>query len=362
MLNRGSEWRRWEPHIHAPETVLNNQFGSGNPWGSYLATLEALTPKIEAVGVTDYYVTDTYEEVIRQKNAGRLPDVKLIFPNIEVRLDVAAKTGFVNLHLLVSPEDPNHLAELRRILMRLQFQAYGDRFDCTGDDLIRLGKRADPTIQDDRAALAHGATQFKVNFDQLRKVFGESDWAKKNILIAVAGNEGDGTSGVRQAADATVRQEIEGFSHIIFASSQAQREFWLGQRSVTVKELRARYNGCKPCLHGSDAHDQTSTGKPAGDRFSWIKGALTFDALRQACIDPADRAFVGAEPPRRALPSQVISQVKIMNASWAATPVIPLNTGLIAIVGCASRKFGAPKCRSYSSRRTAKVDGLADPA
>ena len=27
-----------------------------------------------------------------------------------------------------------------------------------------------------------------------------------------------------------------------------------------------------------------------------------------------------------------------------------------------SRKFGAPKGRSYSFRRTAKVDGLADPA
>jgi hypothetical protein len=156
--------------------------------------------------------------------------------------------------------------------------------------LIRLGKRADLTIQDDRAALAHGATQFKVNFDQLRKVFSESDWAKKNILIAVAGNQGDGTSGVRQAADATVRQEIEGFSHIIFASSQAQREFWLGQRSVSVEDLRARYNGCKPCLHGSDAHDQNSTGRPTADRFSWIKGAPTFDALRQACIDPAGRA------------------------------------------------------------------------
>jgi AAA domain, putative AbiEii toxin, Type IV TA system len=347
MLNRGSEWRRWEPHIHAPGTVLNNQFGGGNPWGSYLTTLEALTPKIEAVGVTDYYVTDTYEEVIRQKNAGRLPDVKLIFPNIEVRLDVAARSGFVNVHLLVSPEDPNHLAELRRILTRLQFHAHDDRFDCTRDDLIRLGKRADPTIKDDRVALAHGATQFKVNFDQLRKVFNESDWAKKNILIAVAGNETDGTSGVRQAADATLRQEIEKFSHIIFASSQAQREFWLGQRSVTADELRARYNGCKPCLHGSDAHDQISTGKPTSDRFSWVKGALTFDALRQACIDPAGRAFVGAEPPRHALPSQVISQVKITNASWAATPIIPLNPGLIAIIG------------ARGSGKTALVDVIA---
>ncbi len=333
MFNRGSEWRRWEPHIHAPGTILNNQFGGGDPWGNYLSTLEGLTPRIEAIAVTDYYVTDTYEQVIRQKTAGRLPDIKLIFPNIEVRLDVAARSGFVNLHLLVSPEDANHLAEVRRILTRLQFHAHGDRFDCNRDDLIRLGKRADPAITDDRAALAHGATQFKVNFDQLRKVYGESDWAKKNILIAVVGNETDGTSGVREAADATVRQEIEKFSHIIFASSPAQREFWLGQRSASVDELRARYNGCKPCLHGSDAHDQISTGRPTNDRFSWIKGTPTFDALRQACIDPAGRAFVGAEPPYHALPSQVISQVQITGASWAATPIIPLNPGLVAIIG-----------------------------
>jgi hypothetical protein len=333
MFNRGSEWRRWEPHIHAPGTVLNNQFGGGDPWGSYLTTIEGLTPWIEAIGVTDYYVTDTYEEVVSQKTAGRLPHVKLVFPNIEVRLDVAAKSGFVNLHLLVSPEDNNHIAEVRRILTRLQFHAHDDRFDCTRDDLIRLGKRADPAIADDRAALTHGATQFKVNFAQLREVYGESDWARKNILIAVGGNETDGTSGVRDASDATLRQEIEKFSHIIFASSQAQREFWLGQRSASVDELRTRYNGCKPCLHGSDAHNHISTGRPNNDRFSWIKGALTFDALRQACIDPSGRAFVGSESPQHALPSQVISQVEITNASWAATPIIPLNPGLVAIIG-----------------------------
>jgi hypothetical protein len=293
MVTRGSEWRRWEPHIHTPGTVLNNQLGGGDPWGNYLTTLEQLTPKIEAIGVTDYYVTDTYEEVLRQRNAGRLPEVQLVFPNIEVRLDVAARSGFVNLHLLVSPEDPDHLVELRRILTRLQFDAYADRFDCTREELIRLGKRADPTISQDRAALEHGATQFKVSFAQLRGVFSESDWAKKNILIAVSGATDDGTSGVRQAADATVRQEIEKFAHVIFASSPAQREIWLGQGSASIDELRTRYNGCKPCLHGSDAHNQTSTGRPVSDRFSWLKGALTFDALRQACIDPASRAYVG---------------------------------------------------------------------
>lgn len=334
MIGRGSEWPRWEPHIHAPGTILNNEFGSANPWEAYLKTLEGLTPPIEAIAVTDYYVTDTYEEFLKHKVAGRLPGVRLVFPNIELRLDVAAKSGFVNIHLLVSPEDPEHLAELKRILKRLQFGAHNDRFDCTRDELIKLGKSAEPTIIDDGAALRHGATQFKVNFDQLRKVIHESEWAKKNILIAVAGGAGDGTSGLRQAADTTVREEIEKFAHIIFSSSPAQREFWLGQRpGVTVEELRVRYDGCKPCLHGSDSHDQKSVGQPVDNRFSWIKGALEFDALRQACIDPGGRAYVGEQPPRSAMPSQVISHVRIDDAAWAATPHIALNPGLVAIIG-----------------------------
>ncbi len=333
MISRGSEWHRWEPHIHAPGTILNNQFGAGDPWSVYLTTLEGLTPKIEAIAVTDYYVTDTYEKILQHKGAGLLPGVQLLFPNIELRLDVAAKSGFVNIHLLVSPEDPDHLSEVKRILKRLQFHAFNDRFDCSREELIKLGKRADPAITDDGAALRHGTTQFKVNFNQLRKVIDESEWAKKNILIAVAGGAGDGTSGVRQAADATVRQEIEKFAHIIFSSSRAQREFWLGQKGVTVEDLRARYDGCKPCLHGSDSHDQKSVGQPVDNRFSWIKGALEFDALRQACIDPEGRAYVGEQPPRSAMPSQVISHVRIDDADWAATPDIALNPGLVAIIG-----------------------------
>ena len=332
MITRGSEWHRWEPHIHAPGTVLNDQFKAGD-WDGYLKALESASPLIEAIAITDYYTTALYEEVCRYKNTGRLPGVSLILPNIEVRLDVAAKSGFVNLHLLISPDDPNHLVEIRRFLSRLHFQAHNDRFDCTPEELMRLGRVVDPGIKDDRAALVHGATQFKVNFAALRAAYAESAWAKANILIGVAGGAGDGTSGVRQAADQTIRQEIEKFAHFIFTSSPAQREFWLGLRDHTVQQLQDRYGGCKPCMHGSDAHNLPTTARPVGDRFSWVKGALTFEALRQACIDPASRAWVGAEPPKTAMPSQVISTIDIEDAHWAATKSIPLNPGLVAIIG-----------------------------
>ncbi|WP_104493658.1 TrlF family AAA-like ATPase [Paracoccus denitrificans] len=334
MLSRGSEWRRWEPHIHAPGTVMNNQFTGPTAWEDYLTALEGAVPAIEAIAVTDYYVTDTYEEVLRHRANGRLPEAKLVFPNVELRLDVAtAKGGFVNLHLFVSPEDPRHLEELQRLLSRLQFNVMQDRFDCTRSELIRLGKKADPTITDDRAALAYGANQFKVNFQKLREVFGESGWAKKNILIAVAGGATDGTSGVREAADQTIRREIEGFADVIFASSGAQREFWLGERALGPAEIRNLYGGLKPCLHGSDAHKIEDVATPFGNRFSWIKGGLEFDALRQACIDPGGRAYVGAEPPGTATPSQMISQIEVLDAPWVTTPIIPLNPGLVAIIG-----------------------------
>ena len=333
MLNRGSQWNRWDPHIHSPGTVLNDQFKGDDAWSRYLDALEDEDPPIRAIGVTDYYVTNNYVKVRRFKEAGRLPDVQFIFPNVEMRLAVAGKSGFINVHLLVNPQDPEHLIELSRILSRLTFSAFEDRFNCTPADLVRLGKQASPETQCDRAALEKGATQFKVDFGELRAVIRESGWARDNILVAVAGGSGDGTSGLRESADATLRQEIERFAHIIFSSHRAQREFWLGERSVNAIELRTRYGGLKPCLHGSDAHSASEVGQPAEDRYSWIKGDLGFDSLRQTCIDPGARAYVGREPPPTTMPSQVISTLAVENAQWMGTAHVPFNSGLVAVIG-----------------------------
>jgi hypothetical protein len=331
VAGRGSEWHRWEPHIHAPGTVLEDQFPLSG-WDAYLDALETASPTLRAIGVTDYCVTRSYERVKAEKDKGRLQCCDLLFPNVELRLNTATVKGnFVNIHLLACPEDSNHIFELKRFLSQLIFSPYDDKFACTPADLIRLGRRSDPTKTDDEAALRHGCTQFKVSLENLVRARREIEWARENILIAVAGSA-DGTSGVREAADATLREEMEKAAHVIFASSPKQREFWLGQGKATVSELRDRYGGQKPCLWGCDAHDLSRTARPEGDRFCWIKGAPTFDALRQACID-AERAFVGAFPPSYATPSQIIDEVIVENAPWVKTPMVLLNSGLIAVIG-----------------------------
>ena len=117
-----------------------------------------------------------------------------------------------------------------------------------------MGRKADPKKTEDEAALCHGCTQFKVSLKNLIDAYRSIEWAGNNIVIAVAANA-DGTSGVKEAADATLREEIEKAAHAIFASSVKQREFWLGLGNASVGELRARYSGPKPCIWGCDAHD-----------------------------------------------------------------------------------------------------------
>ena len=77
-------------------------------------------------------------------------------------------------------------------------------------------------------------------------------------------------------------ERSRGFADVIFASSRAQREFWLGERDLNPLEIRARYGGLKPCPHGSDAHKLEDVATSFGDRYSWIKGGSDFDSLRQA--------------------------------------------------------------------------------
>lgn len=328
----GAIWRRWEPHVHAPGTQLNDQFASLDPWEDYLSKLENASPKIEVIGLTDYSNTETYALLREAKDThGRLPNCKILFPNIEMRLGLGTAAGsWVNVHLLVSPEDPDHLAELHRILSSLTFNALDDRFTCTPAELTRLGYKADPTIKDDVAARKHGSTQFKVSFDQLKGIFHDFGWARENIIVAVAAGA-DGTSGLKDGADATLRREVEKFADAIFSANPNDRNFWLGLK-LTHEEFKRKYGREKPCLHGSDAHSLDHVGEPHGKRFCWLKGAASFDSLRQACISP-ERAFVGEAPPSGGLPSQVISQFSVEGADWMVTPNLPINPGLVAIIG-----------------------------
>ena len=88
---KGSLWHRWEPHIHTPDTVLNNQFKSKD-LDDYCDLIEQSDPPIRALGVTDYYSLTSYEKLLEAKSQGRLANVELLFPNVELRFKISTTT------------------------------------------------------------------------------------------------------------------------------------------------------------------------------------------------------------------------------------------------------------------------------
>jgi len=351
-FDRGSVWRRWDPHIHAPGTVLNDQFKGQDVWDEYLARIENADPQVVALGITDYWSLDLYEEVLTKKAEGRLADVELIFPNVEVRFEVGTAAGKpINGHLLICPEDPDHLAQARGFLAKLSFEVKKETYHCTRENLIALGKAHDPNATSDQSALKVGTTQFKTTIQALNKAIAGSEWAQRNVIVAVAAGSGDGTSGLKKEASmAAIRLEIERSAEVIFSGNPGDRAFWLGEGKLSIEELRATYDGAKPCLHGSDAHRLDQVCAPPEDRYTWIKGDATFEALRQALIEPGARALVGPSPPAGALPFRIIDSIELGGAEWCSPSRIDLNPGLVGIIG------------ARGSGKTALADLLATAA
>ena len=84
-MNRGSEWLRWDVHIHSPGTALNNQYPADS-WDQYITRINDATPAVSALGVTDYLSVRNYTTLRKRWLAREIPGVRLIFPNIEFRV------------------------------------------------------------------------------------------------------------------------------------------------------------------------------------------------------------------------------------------------------------------------------------
>ena len=224
---------------------------------AYLQTIENSSPPVRALGVTDYFSIETYKAAKARRAAGRMPAVELLFPNVEIRLDIKTdKTRPINMHLLFSPEDPEHEREIERSLAQLKFEFNERSYFCTSSDLARLGRDFDRSVTDGAAALRTGTNQFKTSLSAIRELFRNEKWLRNNCLVGVAGGSNDGTSGLKgDDSYAATRREIEKFANIIFASTARQREFWLGRLpGCGRKSIEETYGCLKPCLHGSDAH------------------------------------------------------------------------------------------------------------
>ena len=117
---RGSQWRKWDLHVHAPGTKLGDGYAKseGAPdWAQFCRIIHE--SEVAAIAITDYFSLDSYFEVIERFAAAYPDDHRLFLPNLELRLpEVLNNDGqSVNLHILFRPTLTK--AEANKFLMAL---------------------------------------------------------------------------------------------------------------------------------------------------------------------------------------------------------------------------------------------------
>jgi hypothetical protein len=85
----GSTWKKWDLHVHTPCSIVQNYGGNNDTaWEAFIADLEKLPPEFKVIGINDYIFVDGYERVRKVKiEGGRLKNIDLILPVVELRLD-----------------------------------------------------------------------------------------------------------------------------------------------------------------------------------------------------------------------------------------------------------------------------------
>lgn len=332
VSKRGSLWRRWDLHLHTPETKLSNDYKTtaGDNWEVYLDTLEA--SRVQVFGLTDYFSCDNYFVAV-QKYRERFPaGEKVFFPNIELRLsDAIGKEGnSPDIHIVfdnnseVCPQE-----KINTFLQNLKTHltdTNGVEISCA--DLVYKGNYDQATVS------------LKSIHDALRKTFGD---AKPYLLIFPAKNDGMKSQDTGSPRKISIAEEIDKSVHGFFGGSDSTKYFLDTER---YKEGEAKK---KPVFDASDAHSFDDLERLSGDitgyEPTWIKANPSFEGLKQTLFEPETRVYIGEEPPvlqRRNLEAtkfidhlniQKVPTYRNENGIWFKKVNVPLNPELTAIIG-----------------------------
>ena len=350
MLNfeRGSEWRRWDLHIHTPGTIKNDQYkGSSiedkwdnfyNAVSSYIGDASDPLKAISVIGITDYLSIDNYLRVVSDK---RLPEtVNLVLPNVELRIVPLANKSPINIHCIFDPSIVDSLEG--RFFSKLTFSYNSSSYNALHDELVRFGRdfRGDPNLSSIEA-FSVGVSQYVLEFSSLKKVFEDDSDLRDHCIIVVSNNSADGASGVvkhssyflgdESQMNAT-RRSIYQFADMVFSANESDITYFVGDSSDDVKTVKEKCGSLKPCIHGSDAHSCEKLFEPDNKRYCWIKADPTFNGLRQVLYEPKDRVRISPIKPESKPDYQVIDKVEICNDDFSQTPIC-FNDKLTCIIG-----------------------------
>lgn len=338
---RGSEWRRWDLHVHTPESFEQNY----HSWDSYLKALEEVQG-VCVIGITDYFSIDGYKRILQEREGGRLKNFDLILPNIELRLNIfipkrsaGEQQRRLNFHVIFSDKVAAQDIE-RQFLNDLDIVLDGNPDGGNKRKLTReaieeagqLVKRFQASVQGDSDFVA-GCKNITVSLNNVLEALNKGCFEGKYLLVLPT-EYWDQISWEGQ--DYLTRRGLLQTAHIVFCGQTSTINWCLGKGDLTAEEFKAEFGSLKPALHGSDAHTESEICATVDDKFCWIKADPTFEGLKQIVYEPDERVKIQSNCPEEELKKIYIDRFNFKQSS--GFPVqegteLPLNKNLVAIIG-----------------------------
>lgn len=342
-MNRGSEWRIWDLHVHTPLSIENNYCCANDEegWNKYITALEQLPSDIKVLGINDYLFIDGYKKVKAYKDSGRLTNIELLLPVVEFRLaKFCGHKQFkrINFHVIFSNEVPADVIQSQ--FLNALSSHYTLSADCalqwggvvTKENLEDLGRRIIESVPEGQkhnygSPLKEGFNNLNLELSQIITILNNApQYFKGKYLTAIGKTEWDEFKW--DDTSIAEKKTIINQADIVFTAAESIEKF----NSAKVKLQEQNVNSL--LLDCSDAHSfsDSSTKDRLGHCKTWIKADPTFEGLKQILFEPEDRVRICDSKPEYKYDYDVIDRVELNSANtWHQT--IYLNQNLNSIIG-----------------------------
>ena len=365
-VNRGSEWRKWDLHVHTPLSI-EQEYGGNTPenWERFISDLERLPSEIKVIGINDYIFIDGYKKVLDEKQKGRLSNIELILPVIELRIDKFANVSEnepfkrVNFHIIFSNElTPEIIQEQFLNSLSCEYILNSDLHDksiwngtITIKSITDLGQK----IIDSSNGKINGSP-LKIGFNSLNIPYNklleklENSYLKNKFLTAVGKTEWDTMRWDGSVAD---KKNVINRANFVFSASPTV------ELAVKARESLKSQSVNHKLLHCSDAHTfinnlQNTKEKELGHCFTWIKADPTFEGLKQIIYEYGERVRIQDEKPDFKEDKEIIDEIRFISPSNKfRNGTIYLNPNLNVIIG---GKSSGKSILLYSIAKTLLAD------
>jgi ABC-type lipoprotein export system ATPase subunit len=378
---RGSEWRKWDLHVHSPCSLGNSE---------YEKFLEQIANSpADVIGINDYNSLDGYTKTIQlikrwkqelniEKASSSLHDTekkeailnklktKTLIPVIEFRMNnvLMSKSGSavnLNFHIILNVEEsedlsinglnPENKVEEKSLLEKLT--------DILGSLKCKEDGGEEKILSNIPVANKR-TNKIKFNYFDVIRAFKENEDSKNHFLVWLPYDEYGGISEIDPVNDSYFKSGLVKVADFIGSANEKTIDFFLwkssidsdGKPKMSEDDFKQYLDKRKPCIKGSDSH---SLDYPLGklkdensnsiDKYCWIKTDPTWEGLKQVLVNPEDRVFLGEYPEKQAIveknKNKFIDRIEInlkedikdQSKKWFDGTTLQLNHDLVAIIG-----------------------------